>query len=139
MKEIKESNTKYLINIIAGMKEREITKKNLLIIQQLEFEAEISMMKGEKSNVEEKFRDFLKTLKQKQPILLPSPEIKEKTQRHLEGDKENKMMREINLPPKMEKTRESLGIAETNLSTKSISLHDNKKQKARNRKLNVNS
>jgi hypothetical protein len=56
------------------MKEREITKKYILTLQQLEFEAEISQYKSEKQNVEEKFKEFVKTIKPPKPIILPSPE-----------------------------------------------------------------
>jgi hypothetical protein len=60
MKEIKESTEKYLMNMVLMMKEREITKKNILILQQLEFEAEINMFRIEKINIDEKYKEFLK-------------------------------------------------------------------------------
>ncbi len=44
------------------MKEREMTKRNLLILQQMEFEAEANLFRSDKSCVEEKYKEFLKTL-----------------------------------------------------------------------------
>lgn len=57
------------------MKEREMTKRNLLILQQLEFEEEVNKFRGtEKVNVEEKYREFIKNLpKLVKPAPIPSP------------------------------------------------------------------
>jgi len=44
------------------MRDRELTKRNILILQQMEFEAEAELYRGEKTNVEEKYREFIKTL-----------------------------------------------------------------------------
>jgi hypothetical protein len=60
------------------MKEREITKRNILLLQQMEFEAEANIHKGDKSNVEEKYKEFLKTLpKPKTQLYSPKRDDKE--------------------------------------------------------------
>jgi hypothetical protein len=70
------------------MKDREATKKNILLLQQLEFEAEANLYRADKVNVEEKYRDFLKTLpKQTKLIPFTSPE------KPLESNKENREKR----------------------------------------------
>ncbi len=62
MRDIRDSTQKYLMNMIHMMKERELTKRNILKLQQLEFEAEISSIKGEKINVEDRYKEFVKNL-----------------------------------------------------------------------------
>lgn len=70
------------------MKDREATKKNILLLQQLEFEAEANLYRSDKVNVEEKYRDFLKSLpKQNKLISFTSPE------KPLENNKENREKR----------------------------------------------
>jgi len=63
LKEIRDTTQKYLTNIVSMMKEREITKKNILILQQMEFEGETTnIFRNDKPNVEDKWKEFLKTL-----------------------------------------------------------------------------
>ena len=57
------------------MKDREVTKKNILLLQQLEFEAEANLYRQDKVNVEEKYKEFLKTIpKQTKLMNFTSPE-----------------------------------------------------------------
>jgi hypothetical protein len=74
LREIKETTQKYLVNIIQTMKEREISKKNIIMLQQIEFEGKIGLLK----NAEEKMKEFLKTYtKPLKTICISSPAKKE--------------------------------------------------------------
>jgi hypothetical protein len=82
LKEIRDSTNKYLLSIASGMKQREIEKKNLLILQQFEYENEISQYKIQmnipdpnKNSLEERWKEFKNSLRPPQKLqILQSPD-----------------------------------------------------------------
>lgn len=80
------------------MKEREITKKNLIMLQQIEFEGKMGLLKS----AEEKMKEFLKTYtKPLKTISISSPAKKEDDYYDTEY-KENIPKRETHLQRKSE-------------------------------------
>ena len=71
------------------MKEREVTKRNVFILEQLEFEAEVNTQRSDKINVEDKFRDLLKAF----PKPIKHPQL-------FSPDKEQRIENKENLPKK---------------------------------------
>ncbi len=130
LKEIKETTQKYLSNIIQNMKEREITKKNLIILQQIEFEGKMGLLKS----AEDKMKEFLKTYtKPLKTINLNSPMKKE--DEYYETDYKE------NLPKKeTQQMRKTEAPSLTNLTDKSENIitgetkHKSSKQISRDRR-----
>jgi len=60
LKEIQETTQNYLHAIVTSMREKENSKKALLLVQHLEFSHEISVCKGEKNTTEDKWKEFIK-------------------------------------------------------------------------------
>lgn len=91
------------------MKEREVAKRNLLILQQMEFEAETIQYKNEKSNLEERFKKFSESLVKQ--IHSPKKDEKENLNIQYKNENYNKLnILERNLAH--EKTDTSLNIKE---------------------------
>lgn len=142
LKDIRESQ-KYLVNILVAMKEKEQAKKNLIMLQQMEFEGEVALLRHEKRDVEEKYREFMKFyVKQKIPSIIASPDHKrEERIKIINEDKENynrnqqkssQVITELKLHPKDQT------LTDVAMSTQSISDPErNKKYRVRNNKPKV--
>jgi hypothetical protein len=111
-----------LVNIIQNMKEREITKKNLIILQQIEFEGKIGLVKS----AEEKMKEFLKTYtKPLKTINLNSPAKRDED--YYETDhkenlpkKESSLIRKSELPSMTSVTDKSENLINGEVKHKTI-------------------